>query len=726
MVVLGVLTSYLLPGNGAADSVARAPFVDVLIDDLADPTPIHPALFGVHVGAVGQGAFSPFSPFGEKNGLSRRGIRSVRSYGCGADIHHWRIMVGPVEERARFAHSNPCFANDVRRLYDAAPVFPLNLEWGVDEIFDFAIRGGAEMVATVNFGTGSAQEAANFVEYANSPSPDPNCDGADGSMATGWTPDAYAGDQKAPRGYFACLRHFFGREEPYGVQLWEVGNEIAGESSPTWTADTRLYYQGGTAVIDPGYVTRDPQRLDWSGNQRQTTCTAGQRFHVMFPPIDASSGKRLRLRLVESRRECGIGGSREVCRWTAGQRAVSNWREVESLDGAGPNDRVFEVDHARGTIRFGDGAHGRVPECASESDRGHEVVIGSYRSGPHGGFVDFEAAMKAVDPKIRVGSGHPYPPKDAELRARLDFIAMHPYMAAFGPDTQQQQGMNRAPRLEDFRPALMSWTHRMIEPEIARYRSLFGRDVQLAWTEWNLAHAFSGKPPTPEYTTSLDVGLFTADMLRAAIVNRVIVSNFFGLGFLERGKGMDREQGHGLVTWDAWTQRGGERRLSMILQPPGLVFQMFGDAFGTEALSTKVTGSPEFSACWPTCTRGWGVGDHHAVGPRDYPTLEALGSRHRDGRIALLVINKDLNRTLTIAPRMASAARREGRTIWTWLTSRDAALHPGRVTNSRQEPNAVMLKTRELDWSSTITLDIPPQSVNMIEIPTTAEGRAGP
>lgn len=40
------------------------------------------------------------------------------------------------------------------------------------------------------------------------------------------------------------------------------------------------------------------------------------------------------------------------------------WTEVPSLDGAGPNDRVFELDREAGLLAFGDGRRGRIPPLA--------------------------------------------------------------------------------------------------------------------------------------------------------------------------------------------------------------------------------------------------------------------------------------------------------------------------------------------------------------------------
>jgi predicted phage baseplate assembly protein len=54
------------------------------------------------------------------------------------------------------------------------------------------------------------------------------------------------------------------------------------------------------------------------------------------------------------------------------------WRRVDSLDGASPNDRVFELDAEAGTLTFGDGKRGRIPPLVPG---GGAVVAMRYRWG---------------------------------------------------------------------------------------------------------------------------------------------------------------------------------------------------------------------------------------------------------------------------------------------------------------------------------------------------------
>lgn len=57
---------------------------------------------------------------------------------------------------------------------------------------------------------------------------------------------------------------------------------------------------------------------------------------------------------------------------------LTTWTPVESLDTAGPNDRVFELDAEAGLLTFGDGQHGRIPPLIPA---GGTIVAMRYRWG---------------------------------------------------------------------------------------------------------------------------------------------------------------------------------------------------------------------------------------------------------------------------------------------------------------------------------------------------------
>jgi len=107
--------------------------------------------------------------------------------------YHWRDGVGPVDARPTLP--NPAWEGLEYNLF------------GTDEFIEFCRAVGCEPMICVNAGNGSPEEAAAWVEYCN------------GSPGT-------------PMG---SLRADNGHPEPYGVRLWEIGNELYGEWQVGWT-----------------------------------------------------------------------------------------------------------------------------------------------------------------------------------------------------------------------------------------------------------------------------------------------------------------------------------------------------------------------------------------------------------------------------------------------------------------------------------------------------------
>jgi alpha-N-arabinofuranosidase len=103
-----------------------------------------------------------------------------------ASGYHWKDGVGPIDRR-------PILAN---------PAWP-EIEWndvGTDDWLWLCERVGCDALICVNAGDGTPEEASQWVEYCN-------------------------GDLDTPMGAFRAAN---GHPEPYGVKLWEIGNEIYG------------------------------------------------------------------------------------------------------------------------------------------------------------------------------------------------------------------------------------------------------------------------------------------------------------------------------------------------------------------------------------------------------------------------------------------------------------------------------------------------------------------
>jgi alpha-N-arabinofuranosidase len=107
--------------------------------------------------------------------------------GCFADTYHWRDGIGPREERPRIANTN---WGDVVE----------NNHFGTHEFMDLCDLLGTDAYVNGNVGSGTVQEMADWVEYLTR--------GDDSPMAR--------------------LRRQNGRDEPWKVAFWGLGNEAWG------------------------------------------------------------------------------------------------------------------------------------------------------------------------------------------------------------------------------------------------------------------------------------------------------------------------------------------------------------------------------------------------------------------------------------------------------------------------------------------------------------------
>ncbi|MGQ9478799.1 MAG: alpha-N-arabinofuranosidase [Thermoproteota archaeon] len=106
--------------------------------------------------------------------------------GCFADGYHWKDGIGPRDKRLK--RTNPAWGGIETN------------QFGTDEFIDFCREVGAEPFIVVNVGSGTPQEAAEWVEYCN------------GNANTTY------GRLRSENGH-----------SPYNVKYWGLGNELYGE-----------------------------------------------------------------------------------------------------------------------------------------------------------------------------------------------------------------------------------------------------------------------------------------------------------------------------------------------------------------------------------------------------------------------------------------------------------------------------------------------------------------
>ena len=125
--------------------------------------------------------------------------------GCFADEYHWEDGIGPKEERKRMVNTN--WGGVVE-----------DNSFGVHEFMDLCGQVGCEPYINANVGSGTVREMAEWVEYMNSD-----------------------GDSTVVR-----KRRANGRQEPWGVKYWGIGNEnwgCGGNMRPEYYADEFRRYQ---------------------------------------------------------------------------------------------------------------------------------------------------------------------------------------------------------------------------------------------------------------------------------------------------------------------------------------------------------------------------------------------------------------------------------------------------------------------------------------------------
>ncbi|MGH3730569.1 MAG: alpha-N-arabinofuranosidase, partial [Micromonosporaceae bacterium] len=200
---------------------------DVVIDPVLRVGEVNRRLFGSFVEHMGRcvygGIYDPEHPAADERGLRRDVLELTRELGVSVvrypggnfvSSYRWEDGVGPVGERPK----------------------RLNLAWrtlepntfGLNEFMAWAADAGVEPMMTVNLGTRGVQEACDLLEYCNYPS----------------------GTQ------LSDLRRKHGVEDPYGIKLWCLGNEMdgpwqVGQKTPYEYARLAAETAKAMRIIDP-------------------------------------------------------------------------------------------------------------------------------------------------------------------------------------------------------------------------------------------------------------------------------------------------------------------------------------------------------------------------------------------------------------------------------------------------------------------------------------------
>jgi hypothetical protein len=206
-------TRLAFPSQAQANANALPGVSAVLTDSNVSISTTSMGILGVNVPQYVPAFLSPAVPQLLKNALGWGSLRFPG--GSNADYYNW--ATNGVDQQPAVATGVP----DSFWKPAGAPLWPFNPYADPSMNFDAFMKQAALSNAqtqadiVVNYGTGTAQEAANWVQYANANGSNPNKDGLN-PINPGYTSPTYAGHTT---GHFDNIKY------------WEIGNEVYGDGT---------------------------------------------------------------------------------------------------------------------------------------------------------------------------------------------------------------------------------------------------------------------------------------------------------------------------------------------------------------------------------------------------------------------------------------------------------------------------------------------------------------
>ncbi|MGH8979420.1 MAG: NEW3 domain-containing protein [Acidimicrobiales bacterium] len=566
--------------------------------------------------------------------------------GITADTYHWTRAIGPQSEREDNAYGPNSG--------------PSTSTVGPDEFGELLDETGATGVATTNFDTGNAQEAADFVEYM-----------------TGKVGTSYWADMRAKNGHL----------RPYDVPVWEVGNEEY--STDFWRTGTPVTVGGppGACADDVtceyiygGSTGFTDQKVDGFANRTAgaalSTGAADQQFYVAYPPVSAGSAT------------ISVDGQA--------------WTQVSSMATAGPTSDSYTVDDASGEISFGDGVHGAIPAQGT-------TVTASYISGPHDGFLQFYEAMKKANPTIEVCSTDTNTTFIEAMGSTLpyDCLQDHPYVG----------GRHATVTLPAYEVQVMAQPNAeassvtSLEATLAKYAQ---RTVPLALTEYGSLISSAPDPTEdPYYLDSLDEALLNASQLANWIRLGIPVADR-QLLTAELPTPSNVTIGLPQAAPDSTTGAIVTPGPETVVEPTGEYLKLFEPLAAGRLLASTTFNNPVLTTSGGTPTDDLSVLGASKFGTSRYSKFGHGSDEH--GSVYALVINRSPTANVDSSVSVAGF-RSEGQATVTTLDGPTALSY-----NTQSQPHTVTTtSSRARVVNGALDMTFPAHSISLIEVDGTAE-----
>ncbi|WP_063860402.1 alpha-L-arabinofuranosidase C-terminal domain-containing protein [Paenibacillus sp. Soil724D2] len=312
----------------------------------------------------------------QQTGLLKKDVfQMAKALNCGImrlggnyiSLYHWEDFVGSTYHRPNYINEAWEQAGQVHKYF------------GTDEFVSLCRQLGVEPQICVNMGTGTAEEAAQWVEYCN-------------------------GDVLTPMG---AMRASNGHPEPYGVKYWEIGNEMygpwqAGVCSAEHYADNYLSFAKAMKEKDSSIrllgcgTARDSLAPGWN---RKVLELAGSAMDYLtlhlyqgqnFFPMDAGTPGEVRFKAITAFPEVArslfgelesiIQGSEDLKHLKI---AVTEWNTMYFPNPDLPNNHTLEAAVANACMLNEMIRQSHLVHIANFSDLVNGWVGGCIRVGDH-------------------------------------------------------------------------------------------------------------------------------------------------------------------------------------------------------------------------------------------------------------------------------------------------------------------------------------------------------
>ncbi len=545
-----------------SQSVSSNP--EIIVDLSSQPLgSVRSTLLGVNNPMTDLASRTEYNPatgeFSQKfyEAIQTLGIKCFRFPGgnCSGS-YHWQNGIGPQEDRpSGFNGSTGASA-------------PNYYTFGFMEFMDFMNKiGESESIICINFGTGTAVEAAAWVEFANNePGSDPNADGIDQAQ----------------------LRENLGHPQPYDIRLWEIGNELGGQykhmfswhfgqqqaGGEDYSKTVHNFVFGGSQWQYYEMETRQTgqrvvQMNDWTINASRSDGSENQVFNVKYPPV--------------------VGDSLYLGVWLD-SLTVEQWQQTDDLGKHTGEAKVFTLDTLTGRIDFGEGSQGAIPPSGSEI----RVI---YKSVNKDGLIDFYEKMKSVDEDISIG----VPFHDETFFQEMNNTGFSELPFDFIVDHRYETG--RSEQLDKEHWQIM-WTALKQENLMYQHRDNLDiwfdaqKKIGIGITEYNLVYHICGRDNhtnNPWYRgeqldffgRSLDNGLYVA----GAFMSYLRSSQQVGLKVLNVHS-LVPDNDEAIAGWPLTSLMGPN--LHQYFNPSGYVYSLFSRSYGYTIIQPELKNIPQY------------------------------------------------------------------------------------------------------------------------------------